>query len=121
MLLQQPNLRIDTCEYEVDLGNGRITSYQSNDKQQQQQRITSIVSVDSIQPTTTFKIPLTNTYSQQCIHPKQKTSIDESNLLFRTHNYVQQRQTKLPIRTVIILSISAIISVLIIVVILFVI
>ncbi|CAF1507579.1 unnamed protein product [Rotaria sordida] len=122
--LQQQRSPIDVCEYEIDLGNGRITksisSYQSDDKQQQQQqRTASIISADSIQPITTFRIPFTNKFSKQHMYPKQETTIDhcdESNILFNSHDYVQQRQTKFSSRTITIFSIGTTISIILMIV-----
>ncbi|CAF0769445.1 unnamed protein product [Rotaria sp. Silwood1] len=124
--LQQQRSPIDVCEYEIDLGNGRITksisSYQSDDKQQQ--RTTSIISADSIQPTTTSRIPFTNKFYKQHMYPKQETTInhcDESNILFNLHDYVQESETKFSLRTITIFSIgTTIIIILMIVLILFV-
>jgi hypothetical protein len=111
--LQQQRLPIDECEYEVDLGNGWITksisSYHSNAKQ----RTTSILSADSIQPITTFKIPFTNTFYKQPIQSKQ----DESNILFNSHDYISQpRWPDVSFRTITIFSIGTMIIIFLIVV-----
>ncbi|CAF2486834.1 unnamed protein product [Rotaria sp. Silwood2] len=122
--LQQQRPSIDVCEYEIDLGNGRITksisSYQSDDKQQQ--RTTSIISADSIQPITTFRIPFTNKLYKQHMYPNQETTIDhcdESNILFNSHDYVKQRQTKFSFRTITIFSIGTTIIIILMIVLIF--
>jgi hypothetical protein len=108
----------DECEYEIDLGNGWITksisSYQSNDKQQQ--RTTSIISADSIQPVSTFKIPFTNTLYK---HTKQESPI-EQNTLFNSHDYTQSRWPKFSLPMITTMSIGTIIIVLMILVVVFV-
>jgi hypothetical protein len=124
--LQQQRLPADEYEYEIDLGNGWITksisSYQSQAKQQQ--RTTSILSADSIQPITTFKIPFTNTFYKQPIQSKQENIIDysnEPNVLFNSHDYIQRRRwPELSFRTITIFSIGTTIIIFIIVVVFFV-
>ncbi|CAF1147466.1 unnamed protein product [Adineta steineri] len=103
--LQQQRLPNDECEYEIDLGNGWITkstsSYQSDPKYQQ--RSTSIISGDSIHSMNTYQIPFTNTFY------RQENSIDhydKSNILFNSHNYIQQRWPQLSLRTFTIFSIG---------------
>ncbi len=111
----------DECEYEIDLGNGWITksmsSYQSDNKQQQ--RTTSIISADSIQPISTFKIPFTNTFYKQHIQSKQENPIDdhydERNVLFNSHDHVQTRWSKFSFKRVTLVSCGSAILILMIV------
>lgn len=100
------------------MGNGWVTksisSYQSN-KKQQQQRPTSILSADSIQPISTFKIPFTNTFYKQHMQSKQENPIDhydERNVLFNSHDYGRQRWPQFSFKTVTFFSIGSTILIL---------
>ncbi|CAF1469302.1 unnamed protein product [Rotaria magnacalcarata] len=123
LLRRQQRSPIDICEFEVDLGNGQITksisSYQTDDKQQ---RTKSILSVDSIQPTTTSRVPFTSQMYNEQIYPKHQPTVDhhdELNILFNSHDHIKQRQSKFSFPTVTMLTAGTTIVILIIVVIFF--
>jgi hypothetical protein len=105
---------MNECEYEIDLGNGYITK--SSSSYQKQQRTTSIISADSFQPITTFKIPFTNTVYNPQMNPKEEIRTHQSNGLF----YFQQQRQKFSFRTVTIFSIGTTIIVFLIVILFFV-
>ncbi len=109
----------DECEYEIDLGNGWLTksisSYQSDNKHQ---RTTSIISADSIQPISTFKIPFTNTFYKQHIQSKPENPIDhydERNVLFNSHDHVQTRWSQFSFKRITLVSVGSAILILVIV------
>ncbi|UJR36975.1 hypothetical protein I4U23_029683 [Adineta vaga] len=111
---QLQQLPDNECEYEIDLGNGWITkslsSYQSNDKKHKRTR--SVLSADSSQPISTFRIPFTNTFYNQHLQSKQIHRINHvnpPNVLFNSHDYIQRQYSRISIRTISILSIGTII------------
>ena len=99
---------IDECEYEIDLGNGWITKSISSYRSNQNQRTTSIISADSIQPISTYKIPFTN--------PLSKTY--ENHQISNVVTNSQLSQSKISFRTIIFISISTFIILFLIVLIL---
>jgi hypothetical protein len=96
-MLSDVSLPQNECEYEIDLGNGYITK--SILSYQKQQRTTSILSADSIQPITTFKIPFTNTIYKPQMNPKEE---------IRTHylDEIEQHRPKFSLRTITIFSLG---------------
>lgn len=64
------------CEYEIDLGNGFITK--STSSYPNQQRRPSVISADSIQPITTFKMPFTSNIYKAPISSEKTVRIDDT-------------------------------------------
>ena len=105
----------EKCEYEIDLGNGSITKSNSFDKQQ---RISSIISADSVQPTTIHPLPFTNAYYEEPQHrPKEYVVYHDrpTHIIFNSTDLTEEKNSSIKsLNNVTIASISIFVSLIII-------